>query len=239
MNTFKYLMLYFFQDYKRSYKYTAPLLVYIILIAVMYSNKPAYVMSSYVVTCIFIYAISAWLSMGFIDTEDIVQQQLTILHIKNQNIYYLCKLLFMWFFILILDVLAVYYPILNGAFIRKIVASDIIIALISHAIVGFLGIILGSLFNSRLIKDRKMAILFLNVIIIASTVQKPIVQLFPFLKWVGVAFPPVYLVLDKVGTIEYVNTGNIFSIIFAFAIALIYSLFLLILFIKCMKKKLF
>lgn len=239
MNTFKYLMLYFFQDYKRSYKYTAPLLVYFVLIAVMYSTKPAYVMSSYAVTCIFIYAISAWISFGFIHNEDVVQQQLTILHIKNQNIYYLCKILFMWLFILILDIFAVYYPILNGAFIRKIVVSDIIIALISHAIVGFLGITVASLFNSRLVKDRKMAILFLNLIIIASTVQKPIVQLFPFLKWIGAAFPPVYLILDKVGTIDYVNVENIFNILFAFAIALIYSLFLIILFIKCMRKKLF
>lgn len=239
MNTFKYLMLYFFQDYKRSYKYTAPLLIYFVLIAVTYSVKPAYVMSSYAVTCIYMYAISAWISFGFIDTEDVVQQQLTILHIKNQNIYYLCKILFLWIFILILDVLTVYYPILNGAFIRKIVVSDIIIALISHAIVGFLGITVAMLFNSRLIKDRKMAILFLNLIIIVSTVQKPMVQLFPFLKWIGAAFPPVYLILDKVGTIDYVNVENIFNILFAFAIALIYSLFLVILFIKCMRKKLF
>ncbi len=239
MNTFKYLMLYFFQDYKRSYKYTAPLLIYFVIIAVMYSTKPAYVMSSYAVTCIFIYAISAWISFGFIDNEDVVQQQLTILHIKNQNIYYLCKILFLWIFILILDVFTVYYPILNGAFIRKIVVSDIIIALISHAIVGLLGITVASLFNSRLVKDRKMAILFLNLIIIVSTVQKPIVQLFPFLKWIGAAVPPVYLILDKVGTIDYVNVENIFNILFAFAIALIYSLFLIILFIKCMRKKLF
>lgn len=239
MNTFKYLMLYFFQDYKRSYKYTAPLLVYFILIAVMYSIKPSYVMSSYAVTCIFIYAISAWLSFGFIDNEDVVQQQLTILHIRNENVYYLCKVLFMWVFILILDIFAVYYPILSGAFIRKIVVSDIIIALISHAIVGFLGITVGSLFNSRLVKDRKMAILLLNVVIIVSTMEKPIVQSFPFLKWIGAVFPPAYLVLDRVGTIDYVTIGNIFNIISAFVIALVYSLFLIILFIKCMRKKSF
>lgn len=239
MNTFKYLMLYFFQDYKRSYKYIAPLLVYIVVIAAMYSNKPAYVMSSYAVTCIFIYAISAWLSFGFIDNEYVVQQQLIILHIKNENIYYLCKVLFMWIFILILDIFAVYYPILNGAFIRKVVISDIIIALISHAIVGFLGVTVGSLFNSRLLKDRKMAILFLNLLIIVSTMEKPIVQSFPFLKWIGMILPPAYLMADKVGSIDYVNIGNIFNIIFAFAIVLIYAMILIILFIKCMKKKLF
>ncbi|WPC43965.1 hypothetical protein [Clostridium sp. JS66] len=239
MNTFKYLMLYFFQDYKRSYKYIAPLLVYIVLISAMYSNKPAYVMSSYAVTCICIYAISAWLSFGFIDNEYVVQQQLTILHIKNENIYYLCKVLFMWSFILILDIFTVYYPILNGAFIRKVVISDIIIALISHAIVGFLGITVGSLFSSRLVKDRKMAILFLNLLIIVSTMEKPIVQSFPFLKWIGVILPPAYLMIDKIGSIDYINIGNIFNIIFTFAIGLIYLLILIILFIKCMKKKLF
>lgn len=239
MNTFKYLMLYFFQDYKRSYKYIAPLLVYIVLISAMYSNKPAYVMSSYAVTCIFIYAISAWLSFGFIDNEYVVQQQLTILHIKNENIYYLCKILFMWIFILILDIFAVYYPILNGAFIRKVVVSDIIIALISHAVVGLLGITVGSLFSYRLVKDRKMAILFLNLLIIVSTMEKPIVQSFPFFKWIGAILPPAYLMIDKVGSIDYINIGNIFNIIFAFAIGLAYSMILIILFIKCMKKKLF
>lgn len=239
MNAFKYLMLYFFKDYKRSYKYIAPLLIYIIIISAMYSNKPAYVMSSYAVTCIFVYAISAWLSFGFVDNEYSVQQQLTILHVKNENIYYLCKILFMWIFIIILDVFAVYYPILNGAFIRKVVISDIIITLISHAIVGFLGVTVGSLFSSRLVKDRKMAILFLNLLIIVSTMEKPIVQSFPFLKWIGVILPPTYLIIDKIGSVDYINIGNIFNIIVALTIALIYSMILIILFIKCMKKKLF
>lgn len=239
MNIFKYLILYFFQDYKRSHKYITPLLVYIISIAFIYSVKPAYVMSSYAITCICIYAISAWLAFGFVDNEDIVQQQLTLLHIKKANIYYLSKILFIWFFVLILDVLIVYYPILSGVFIRKVVVSDVIVALISHAIIGLLGVAVGSLFNSRLVKDRKMAILCLNIIIIVSVFEKPIIQAFFFLKWITIVFPPAYLILDKVGTIDYVNPQNLFHLTYALAIALMYSIVLIIIFIKCMKKKLF
>ncbi|APM40886.1 hypothetical protein BS101_20330 [Clostridium kluyveri] len=239
MNTFKYLILYFFQDYKRSHKYIAPLLVYIILMACIYSVKPAYVMSSYAITCICIYAISAWVAFGFIDNEDIVQQQLTILHVKKENIYYLCKILFVWFFILILDILTVYYPILKGVFIRKVVVSDIIVALINHAIIGFLGVAVGSLFNSRLVKDRKMAILYLNIIIIISVVEKPLIQAFSFLKWITTLFPPAYLILDKIGTIDYVNPQNLFHLIYALVIALTYSIVLIIIFIKCMRKRAF
>lgn len=80
----KSLMIYFFKDYKRSNKYIAPLLTYMILMGVVYAVKPCYVMTSYTATCIIIYIIAAWIAVTFVDSEDIVQQQLTILHFKKK-----------------------------------------------------------------------------------------------------------------------------------------------------------
>lgn len=239
MNIFKSLMIYFFQDYKRSYKYITPLLVYVILIACTYAIKPDYVMSSYALTCIYVYMIAAWLAFSFIDNEDIVQQQLTILHIKKDNIYYLCKILFIWFFILILSIIAVFYPILTKAFIRDVVASDIIVAIISHAIIGLLGVVIGSLFSSRIIKDRRMAVLSLVLLLTISIIQKPLVQLWYFFKYIITIFPPAYLILNNIGTINYVTTDNVFGIVYAFVIALIYLTILIVFFISLMKRKLF
>lgn len=235
----KSLILYLFKDYRRSNKYIAPLMIYIIIIACMYSIKPDYVMSSYAFTCIFLYAISAWIAFGFIDNESNVAQQLTILHIKRENTYYLIKVLCLLLIIFVLDLFTVFYPIIAGVFIRKVTISDIIVAILSHGIIGILGIAIGILFNSRLVTDRKLAILMLNLIVVISIVQKSLVQILPFLKWVSIVIPPAYLIIDKIGAIDYVNSQNLLHLTIALMTAAIYSVILVCIFIKSMRKRLF
>lgn len=231
----KSLMIYFFKDYKRSNKYIAPLLTYMILMGVVYAVKPCYVMTSYTATCIIIYIIAAWIAVTFVDSEDIVQQQLTILHFKKENVYYFSKIVFVYFFILILSVITIFYPILLGCFIRKIYISDIVIAFMSHAVIGLLGTALGSLFNCRIIKDKKIVVLFLSFILLVSVIRSPLVQALPLFKWITVILPPVYLIIDKLSSINYVNLENSIQLVYALTAAVIYSIILIFVFIKSVK----
>ncbi|EJO5349127.1 hypothetical protein NRP93_003284 [Clostridium botulinum] len=239
MNIFKALIVYFFQHYKKSNRYVVPLLVYTIIIAATYTSGQQEPMESYVFTCIYIYLISSCLAFSFIDSEDEVQEQLTIIRIKNQNIYYLCKILFVWFVVIILSILTVFYPILINAFRRRLSLVYIITMIVSHSIIGFLGITVSIFFNSRLIKDRKMAILYLNIVIIISIIQKPLLQHILFLKYINKLFPPIYLIINKVSEINLINIQNLCHMTCDFLIVLAYSLTLIFIFIKLMKKKMF
>ena len=239
MNIFKALIAYFFQYYKRSNRYVVPLFVYIIIISGTYTASQQEPMDSYIFTCIYTYLISSWLAFSFIDSEDEVQEQLTIIRIKNQNIYYLCKILFVWFIVIILSILTVLYPILINSFTKKPSLIYIIIMIINHSLIGLLGITVSVNFNSRLIKDRKMAILYLNVVIIISLIEKALSQCIPFLKYIIKVFPPVYLIINSISKIHFISIQNIFQITCNLLIVLVYSLILIFIFIKLMKKNMF
>jgi hypothetical protein len=238
----KSLMSYMLKDYVRSYKYVVPLVFYLAIMGVLYSMKPVRVMDSYFLTAIMLCVLAAWITMGFIDMEDNTQQQLTILHLGNQNAYYICKVVFLWIFLLILSGITVIYPALRGFFIRDVTWIDITIALVCHAVISLLGISITLLFNSRLIKDRRTALMCLFVIIIVTIVQIPIIKQFSFLKYVILLFPPVYFMinaleqLNKLAVITLSDTGSIFLIC---AGILIYSIILIFVYLVLMKKKAF
>lgn len=238
----KSLMSYMLRDYIRSYKYVVPLVFYLAIMGVLYSMKPVGVMDSYFLTVIMHYVLAAWITMGFVDMEDNTQQQLTILHSRNRNAYYICKVVFVWIFLLILSAVTVLYPALRGFFNRDVTWIDITIALVCHAVISLLGISITLLFNSRLIKDRRTALLCLFVIIIITIVQIPIIKRFPVFKYVILIFPPAYFMLNaleqlnKLEVIALSDTGSIFLIC---AGMFIYSIILILIYLVLMKKKAF
>lgn len=105
----------------------------------------------------------------------------------------------------------------------------------SHAVIGLLGTALGSLFNCRIIKDKKIVVLFLSFILLVSVIRSPLVQALPLFKWITVILPPVYLIIDKLSSINYVNLENSIQLVYALTAAVIYSIILIFVFIKSVK----
>lgn len=237
--TFKTLLPYFFKQYLRSNKYIAPLLFYLASIAFTYAQKPVYVMTSYMFTCVFIYFCSAWLMHSFTDSEEAVQQQLIILHIKKENYYYICRMLFIWILVLILSVLTVFYPIIGGLFIRKVYPLDIAAALLSHVIIGLLGISTSLLFDERLIRSGKLRFLYLIGVLIISVIQVPLSMHYSFIKWITIVFPPAYLIVSRFGSIDVVGFSSFYKLLGDLIIVVMYSVILTFIFVKCMKRKKF
>lgn len=239
IRTFKTLIPYFFKQYLRSNKYIAPLLFYVASIAFTYSQKPVYVMTSYMFTCVFIYFVSAWFMYSFTNSEEAVQQQLIILHIKKENYYYICRILFIWIVVLILSIITVFYPLLGGFFIRKVYPLDIAAALLSHVIIGLLGICTALLFDERLIRSGKLRFLYLIGVLIISVVQVPLSAQYPFVKWITIVFPPAYLIVSSFGSIDAVGGSSFYSLLGDLTIVVIYSAILIFIFIKYIKRKKF
>lgn len=239
IRTFKVLMSYFFKQYLRSNKYIAPLLFYVASIAFTYAQKPVYVMTSYMFTCVFIYFCAAWFMYSFTNSEEIVQQQLIILHIKKENYYYICRAIFIWIFVIILSVITVLYPVIGGFFIRKIYPLDIAAALLGHVIIGLLGISTALLFDGRIIKSGKLRFLYLVGVLIVSVIQVPLSVQYPFVKWITIVFPPAYLIIRRFGLIDVVGFASFYKLLCDITIMLIYSIVLILIFIKCMQRKKF
>lgn len=242
MKMVKALLSYMLRDYIRSYRYVICTLFYLVMMNFLYSMKPCYVVDSYAMSSVLVYISAVWLALGFIDIEDAVQQQITILHTRNQSIYYLCKIAFIYIFVTILSIIAVFYPIFRGFFNRNATLSDVIFAIISHLILGLLGISIAILFNSRLIRDRRWALMGLLSVILVSIVQGALINKIPFLKFPVLLFPPVYFFLAQMYSVPknyLLNFMNTKLILLIFAAMLVYSVILLLTFIKLMKKKAF
>ncbi|MDP4093226.1 MAG: hypothetical protein Q8920_07680 [Bacillota bacterium] len=238
----KSLFLYMFRDYLRSYKYIVPILLFIVFLLGIYVDQPVDVLGSYIITSIFVYFISAWLALGFLDTEDNVQQQLTILHSGNQSIYYLCKIVFVWVITLLLSLIAVVYPILIHAFMRPIDSTDLLLGFLSHVTLGLLGTSIGCLFNTRLIRDRRLALLGLYLVIIISIIQGTLISAVPFLKYIIYLLPPVYFTMNNISTasnLKPIDLSSNIDILLYFGIIFLYLIALIFIFIKLMKKKAF
>lgn len=239
IRTFKTLMPYFFKQYLRSNKYIAPLLFYVASIAFTYAQKPVYVMTSYMFTCVFIYFISAWFMYSFTNSEGAIQQQLIILHIKKEKYYYISRILFIWILVLILSIITVVYPIIGGFFIRKVYPLDIAAALLSHVFIGLLGICTALLFDERIIRSGKLRFLYLICVLIISVVQVPLSVQYPFVKWITIVLPPAYLIVSRFGAIDAVGFLSFNKLLCDLTIVVIYSAILIFVFMKYMKRKKF
>ncbi len=236
----KSIMSYIFRDYIRSYKYIVPILIFACFLLGIYAIRPNDVTYSYVISSAVIYMLAAWLTLGLLNTEDTVAQQVTILHCKSQTIYYVCKLLFVWIFTMILSVLAIIYPIIINTFDRQVNLTDIMLAIISHSLLSLLGIAVAAIFNQRFINDRRLSILALYMVIILSLIQGKLTEIIPFLKYPLFILPPVFYSLDRMGsTSNYsmVSSSGIPSVLASFAIILLYSLLLIFIYIKASRKK--
>lgn len=190
------ILLYIHQYYSRSYRYVAPLFIYILGIVWVYSTVPNQVMNSYSFSSTFLFIVSAWLCYGFIDMEDGTQQVITTLHAKNLIKVYVGKLLYIWLFNLPLSIFAVFYPAIFHKFDRTATIGEMIVSLASHQLLALLGISIASWFTVKLFSMRLHSILGLFLVISVSLAGEGITQKLPdticFLSWL---LPPLRLVI--------------------------------------------
>lgn len=233
----KQLLFYNFRYFSRSHKFVVPLVIYLAAFAVLYATKPLEVMNTYGMTAMLTFIIAVLVACSFMEVEDPVQQQIVLLSLRNDNIYYFSKVFFVWIIVSVMSLIIVLYPVVFGFFNRSINLGDLVVALIGHLLLGFLGVCVSALFNSRLFKNRQFAILMLIIVVLISVVQKAIVLKSPATKWVLYILPPVSLVVDRIT--NFTGLKDALPLLLAFGISIGYSFVLLVLFIKLMKTKVF
>ncbi|MDQ2086234.1 hypothetical protein RBH29_07300 [Herbivorax sp. ANBcel31] len=233
----KQLLFYNLRYYSRSHKFIVPLVIYLAMFAVLYSIKPLGVMSTYAMTSMMTFIIAVLVAYSFMEIEDPVQQQIALLSLRNDNMYYFSKVLFVWIIISIMSFVVVLYPSIFGFFDRSVKVSDFIVAMVGHIFLALLGVCVSALFNSRLFKNRQFAILTLIIVVLISVVQKAIITKYPASRWGLYVLPPVSFVVDKMTNFE--GLADLGFLLLAFASSIAYSFIILVLFIKLMKVKIF
>jgi hypothetical protein len=195
VKSFNALLKYHFILYVKSNKIIMPLIAWITCMYGTYSAAPVYVVSSFVgsMTCLFF--IMAWVSFSYFESIDSVSEQLIILKVKKQSMYYFSVNVFLMLIGVLMSIIGVVFPIIQYAifhiFTRNITVWDVFSALLLHIIFAVLGCSLGILFQPRCMKNRKIAIELLLVIAIMSIVKMKIIQKIPEANYITWIFPPI------------------------------------------------
>ncbi len=224
----KALLRYNYTYYLRSYRYLLPLTAYLLWLAFFYNYKGLPVGDTYMISAVIIFLLSSWLGLGFIDMEHPVQQQLTILHIGSQNVFYLSRILFIWAVSVFFSLISIFIPVIMGLFHRPVRITEVIVFIVIHAVLGLAGILVAVFFNSRLIQDRRFAILLYLLILVLTLLQEGIAAEYAWLRWITWLLPPIWIRYEQVVS---------WPVILQLMISVIYAGALAAIFIKVMKWK--
>lgn len=205
MNLVKYQL----QLYFKGSRFVMPLIVTAIFLYTMYSIKPLSIISSFLITGVFLFLLTVWIGLTAVSGEDPTEEQLLLLRVQNDGLYYLSKCIYVLIAGLLANILCTVFPviqnILNGGdmFTRNITFFDCINAFLLQSGCVFVGSGLGSLFHPRIMKDRRLAILltvFLTILTLVKTALAEKVILFRYIAWI---FPPVMNAASQYGNAEY------------------------------------
>ena len=231
------LIKYSLHDYIRSHKYFPPVSTFFIFIIVFYTYKPNPVIDSYAVTALVLYVISAWLCISILSLEQPVQKQMMILHMKSGNRYYLSKLILVWLVTMVLTVYAFVYPIIFDMFKEPVTLSTGFVLFTNHILLATLGICVGSLFSKGLMDNPVNSYGGLSLTVIISIAALGIYDVLPLtfknLVWI---LPPSVMTQTPLNDWSGESISELS--IFPFIWIIIYSLLLVILFLKLARRKL-
>ncbi len=191
---------YVFRYYVRSYRYIAPLILFLIAVSMFYKDPTNQVLSSLSFGNFIIFLACVWLANGYIELEDETQQQITILHMGSVQKYFRAKLLFISLVATAVAVYAYLYPFVLRVFTAGITPVELCIGFSASVSTALLGVSVGIFFNSRLIAKKSRGILLLFMVTVLSLAGRSIEgQLPQAVRFVGLIFPPVSQTVFVVG----------------------------------------
>jgi len=227
----KNLLVYHFKTHLKSYKLLLPFLIYLIYLFAAYGIMPFSIVSSFSESAGVLFFIMAYVGFSYAELENPVTEQLVLLRVNNDTLYYLSRLTVLLIIGVVMSLLGLLYPlILNSGyndhlFTRSLQFDDVAIGFFLHYLMAFLGAMTGSFFHPRIIKNRKMAVLLLFFVAVMGISKGALADYFSPTRFVAWVFPPIFDILASF-------TGQEFFVIPAMALpvtlAIVYGLVLMI-----------
>jgi len=210
-------------------KFVMPLVATAIFLLVMYSGDamPVGVVASCVITCTFVFLLMVWIGLSVSSDESPIMEQIIFLRVQSNVYYFLSKMLFLIILGFIVNSICLLYPIVinllsHGVlFERPLTISDILNYLVLLCGSSMAGSSLGSFFHSRVMKDRKMAIVLTVLFATVTITRTLIINSLPLIKIVTWVLPPLDMVSRIYGSVKFFQIGKsfkVFFILFVYAI---------------------
>lgn len=223
--------------YAKTWKFIAPSLAYIVFLSVNYQTSSP-IWSNTAITAIATFVLANWFGASFINSEDKTQGHITRLHVKNDTIYHMSKVVSILVCMLPFYVLLIFWPIMTGLYARSLTFTEIIITLVLHFLYSLMGTAISIFFNSDLHKGIKntLHLQALTVLIIAM----PWAMMFDdnvFVRYGVYILPPVNFLSERLHELNnYIYTPDAGFLLFVLY-SLGYSLVLIAVYNWVIKKK--
>lgn len=233
------LLIYHFKTYIKSYKLLLPFLIFLIYLFAAYGIMPFSIVSSFSESAGVLFFIMAYVGFSYAELENPVTEQLVLLRVNNDRIYYLSRLTVLMIIGVIMSVLGILYPLVlnvvnnDHLFTRSVQFEDVVIGFVLHCLMAFLGAMTGSFFHPRIIKNRKMAVLILFFVAVIGISKGALADIFPqshFATWI---FPPVFDILASCTGMDFFSIS---AMILPVAFGITYGFVLMIGQIQLLKR---
>ena len=219
-----------------------PILIICIFQRFSYSITPVDFTDNMVLYANLIFFIIAYMGFSYCEIQDSITEQIAFLKVRNSNVYWSSKILFMWILGIVISMIGVILPVvintLSGGtlFHRKVELIEVILAIVINILVGLKGVLLGMIFQTKIIGDRNRAIIGIILIALISVIKGPLVNEFPLAKAITWILPPVY---DIANSCALLGRFSLSVLAIPLIYGVIYILIGFIIYIKLMKRLLF
>lgn len=231
---------YNFKMYMQSHKYIMPFFVFMIYMGMAYYITPVDIVGSMVSSAAFLFVLMTWIGFTYCNNVDLIAEEVLILKLKSHTRYWISKITFMsvvggFFSVLSIGVPMIYNLICN-VFKFPVTFTDIFVSFLVHMLLSVIGALIGMLFQPRIISNRKMAILGSIFIVVMSIVKGPVINEFPYVKYIMWIFPPINEISKAYLNLMHFDMPNLVMPLINMIIYIFIESFILI---KMMKKILF
>ncbi|WP_342561334.1 hypothetical protein NST84_16855 [Paenibacillus sp. FSL R7-0345] len=216
------LIAYMLRSYTASQRFFAPVAALVISLLFLYTYKPNPVMGSYAATGVILFVCCAWMGISFLNHEQAVQRQVTVVHLRSSVKYSLGGILTLALLTLVLALLMVVYPVLTGSFAEPAGLYRMTVAYAGHLLLGMLGVSISLFLQASWVPKNSYATGLLLMILIISISGLKLAELIPG-PAVPVLLPPAALLMNM---LMHADEWSLPAVLGTFAHALVYILLL-------------
>ena len=197
MRKSKALVWYQLHLYGKSNRWVMPCLVWFLSLVVSYSIQPVQVGASILLSATIGFLIALWMGITYYDTVDVVEEQILILKVQSRGVYDLGQLICFMIMAAAISLLGMAYPMIyncllgGNLYTRSVQLFDGISSWWIHMLFASLGCVSSMLFQPRIVRNRKKALLVMVGVGLISLSKMGILESMPAVKVVFWLFPPV------------------------------------------------
>ncbi len=179
----------------------------------MYSLAPATVTTSFLMSGLFLFLVSIYIAMCMAEKENIVQEQLLLLHSQKEGRYYGARELVLYSIVFLYAAVLMAVPIIKNVqppyfFTRPLAVRDVVCGSLFVLINGMCGAAVGDFLHPRIWKERNKAIVLAVLIALLSICKTSIVHEFRAMKYVVWILPPIMDGFEMVGSSDLFDVGG-------------------------------